>query len=443
MAPIDDYKRHAAAQLQLYRAQLLDGRSTGFLRAAAYRAYQIMIAQLQTPKYVLAYDVLPPEPKFGMRGAARWQLECQNKAGVELDPGSSSDSDTWLKKMQEYIDFRDQLLVNIPTQTRYTADKFNGIGYLRTPSPELPKVMNLVAAELVRWSTSQPFDAAFAAKPASQGYIDFLAERPDLIAMFRMAQALPGDFERFDIPVEVPTAIQSVELVIGLIPAVGNVVAVYEAYTGQNLFGYRLSDAERAIIAATVLLPIAGRFFKAGRVAYTEARLVRLYGRDASAWSRTILTGERIAGNPGALQKVIKAEEALRLTGKVDAALLQDAAKALLVLKGNAAASKPVEQAVIDLFRSISAEFPVLQSLDELALRRILQKGPNLSHIKGQMVEELLESQVVPWLSSRTGGFAFGLEVPAGKQLEFIPGHMIVRHLRLLLLPHLSSGLVS
>lgn len=59
-------------------------------------------------------------------------------------------------------------------------------------------------------------------------------------------------------------------------------------------------------------------------------------------------------------------------------------------------------------------------------MERILLKGPNLNHLKGQLLEELLESRIVPWLKQRWGGLALALDVPAGKELEFIPGYIIV-----------------
>ena len=66
-----------------------------------------------------------------------------------------------------------------------------------------------------------------------------------------------------------------------------------------------------------------------------------------------------------------------------------------------------------------------LRSLDVLSLERVLAKGPNVDHLKGQLLEELVESRLVPWLRTREGGFALGVTVPAGKKLEFIPGHLI------------------
>ena len=78
-----------------------------------------------------------------------------------------------------------------------------------------------------------------------------------------------------------------------------------------------------------------------------------------------------------------------------------------------------------DLFRDLSATHSELASLDALAIERVLAKGPNVDHLKGQLLEELVESRVVPWLRTRVGGFALGITVPAGKKLEFIPGHLI------------------
>jgi hypothetical protein len=65
-----------------------------------------------------------------------------------------------------------------------------------------------------------------------------------------------------------------------------------------------------------------------------------------------------------------------------------------------------------------------MSTLDEYAVRRILEKGPNVDHIKGQLLEELIESRLVPWLLDRSGSAALGFQF-TGKQLVFIPGHMI------------------
>jgi hypothetical protein len=84
-----------------------------------------------------------------------------------------------------------------------------------------------------------------------------------------------------------------------------------------------------------------------------------------------------------------------------------------------------VDSAVLDVFRELTQAHPTLKVLDEHAIGRVLAKGPNGDHLKGQVLEELIESRIVPWLSSREGGFALGITVPAGKKLEFIPGHLV------------------
>ena len=48
-----------------------------------------------------------------------------------------------------------------------------------------------------------------------------------------------------------------------------------------------------------------------------------------------------------------------------------------------------------------------------------------MDHIKGQLLEELLESYVLPMLRNRQAAFALGLKVPKGVTLEFVPGHLI------------------
>jgi hypothetical protein len=84
-----------------------------------------------------------------------------------------------------------------------------------------------------------------------------------------------------------------------------------------------------------------------------------------------------------------------------------------------------LDHAVTGLFRDLSAAYSELASLDALAIEQILTKGPNVDHLKGQLLEELVERRVVPWLRTRMGGFALGITVPTCKKLEFIPGHLI------------------
>jgi hypothetical protein len=110
----------------------------------------------------------------------------------------------------------------------------------------------------------------------------------------------------------------------------------------------------------------------------------------------------------------------------VTGSLAKEAADAVpRIAKGEASLTTTVDQAVTGLFRDLSGTHAELASLDVLAIERVLAKGPNVDHLKGQLLEELVESRIVPWLKTRVGGFALGITVPAGKKLEFIPGHLI------------------
>ena len=122
---------------------------------------------------------------------------------------------------------------------------------------------------------------------------------------------------------------------------------------------------------------------------------------------------------------VHEAEALVRVDRELGAALAKETASAIPALvRGPVAASSVVDQAVSDLFRELSQQHRILQSLDELAMRRILEKGPNVDHLKGQLLEELVESRVVPWLRDRAGAYALGIAT-GGKRLEFIPGHLV------------------
>ena len=65
--------------------------------------------------------------------------------------------------------------------------------------------------------------------------------------------------------VERPVMVEVVEIGISFIPYVGTAVALLEAATGRDLFGYALDPIDRGILAAGALLPFAARFVKGGK----------------------------------------------------------------------------------------------------------------------------------------------------------------------------------
>lgn len=355
------------------------------------------------------------------------------RASDELFPHLASDAAlaTYNRKWQEYLDLSLRIVQSPDMRYRSVVDRHRGRSYLIRENPLVPRIMQVIAHELMRWFDQYPVDREFYYRrwylswSAQAGLGLFLEERPDMVALLRIAQTLPLDVEISEIPVDRPAIVEAVELAIGLVPIVGSVVAAYEAYAGVDLFGYHLTDLERGILGASVLLPIAGRVAKGGRVLYSEARLVSMYGRDAAAWSRTLRASGQGSARAPALRVVEEAETAIRTQRSLNRTLAQNAATALpTIVRGSAAVSSTVDQAILDLFRQLSSRHRILRSLDEHALRRVLEKGPNVDHLKGQLLEEILESRIVPWLRDRAGSFALGVQT-GGKQLEFIPGHLI------------------
>lgn len=431
LRPYQDALRDAEVELQ---TKLANGRASASEIAVARRAWEIMASQLRSsPDSVLAYDRLPADSRTGFSGPQRWRLEVYQRANNELFPHLASDaaSDAYARKRMEYIDLGVQIVRSPDMRYRSVVDRHNGRSYLYRESPLVPRIMQVVATELVHWFDEYPIDREFYSRgwylrwSAQAGLGLFLEERPDIVALLRLAQTIPLDTEISEVPIERPLVVEATEIVIGLIPVVGNFVAAYEAYAGVDLFGYRLTDLERGILAASVLLPLAGRVVKSGRIIYSEARLVSMYGRDAAAWSRTIRAGGQATTSRPALRSIEEAERLIRTQRSIDRSLAQRVASDLpTVVRGTAPISSTVDQAVTDLFRRLSSQHRILSSLDELAMQRILQKGPNVDHLKGQLLEELLESRVVPWLRDRAGSFALGIQT-GGKRLEFIPGHLI------------------
>ncbi len=426
MAGIEAYKRALGQQETKLKLLLASGKGSAFEVALQRVTCEILRYEIGFPGSVLVWDKMGPDPTFGFTGPDRWVQSAWKKAADKINPNYGTDNE-YNRKLEEYLDLSIKILSWGRVRQEVIQDKQAGKQYLILgANPLVPKVMKVISTELMAWFKSQPRTKELLTLSAKAGLGTMLTERPDLATLLRIADTLPPDHETSDIPVDRPAMLEAVEFAIGLIPVVGSVVAAYEAWSGEDLFGYKLSDVERGILGASVLLPFAGRIVKGGRALYTESRLVKLYGRDAATWTRAMGASGRGYAERQALDAVGKAERALRLEKTVAKDVAKEAVDAVPVLtKGGAAVTTTADQAIVDLLRELQSAHPQLAALDELSLQRILAKGPNVDHLKGQLLEEVIESRLVPWLSSREGGFALGITVPAGKKLEFIPGHLI------------------
>ncbi|WP_405243170.1 pre-toxin TG domain-containing protein [Lentisalinibacter salinarum] len=371
---------------------------------------------------VRRWDLLsPPE-----MGAINWQRQTLELVSRRWRP-RDFDSAAYIRKQDEYIRLA-QTLAQRASRYRLIRDRANGIEYLVRENETTRRIVAEIQTALSDWFQQNHTRDGFFSRSAQWGLAAMLEERVDLVAALRAAQRLPLDSERFDVGVDRPAYVEAAELVIGIIPVVGNAVAAYEAYTGRDLFGYRLTAAERTILGAAVLLPVAGRLLKGGRALYSTSRMTRLYGRDAATWSRTMSAGQRLSSVPGAVRELNAAEQTIRRGGRVGTAsarrLGQAFNSARLSTRAPAAVSVSIPNAIRDAFSRLSSRHPILAELDDLALDRIVRAGPNADHMKGQLLEELLESRVVTWLRDPAGKAALGLEGIRG-EVHFVPGHLI------------------
>ena len=427
MSGIEPYKRAVAEQERKFRLAMAAGKASAFELALLRVTWEIMRDELMSaPKSVLVWDRMGADPKFGFKGPDRWVQASLQKASERISPQYGS-REQLARKYEEYLDLSLEILRWGQHKQGLIVDKQAGKQYLIFGAqPIVGEIMKLLSTELMAWLNAQPNTRILIESPARYGLATMLTERRDLATLLRVAETLPLDVEVSEVPVDRPAMVEAIEFAVGLIPVVGNIVAAYEAWSGNDLFGYKLSELERGILGASVLLPTAGRLVKGGRALYTEARLVSMYGRDAATWSKAIGASGRGLAERKALTAVETAERTLRIKKALGGAVAREAADAVPRLtKDIAAVATKVDQKVVELLKELRSAHPQLRVLDELSLERVLAKGPNVDHLKGQMLEELVESRVVPWLSTREGGFALGITVPTGKKLEFIPGHLI------------------
>ena len=374
------------------------------------------------PASLQAFESLPAEG--GLRGASLWHVKTARLAARPFE-AQQLDPDAWSRKNAEYMALAIQIR-QMPANPRVLIDRERGISYLVQENKEVREVLALIFVGLWVWFMTHYSDAGFMSQPATVGLTRMLEERQDLVTALRLAQQLPLDSQPMLIPINRPLAVEVVEAAVACIPVLGNTVAVCEVISGRDLFGYRLDDFDRAVIAAAVLIPVAARFVKGGRALYSAARLTRMYGGDAARWSKSLAVGERLAADSRALRAVSEGEAVLKGGARIDARLGAEIVSGLerLSLAGASSPSSSLAPTLSQTLKRLLESKPVLASLDELALKRVMDKGPGLNLMKGQLLEELLESRVAPWLRDPAGAGALGLPSPP-RGLEFVPGHMI------------------
>lgn len=423
-----DYKKAVDLAYESLLDHMADQTSSAVLVAILRDAWITMKAQLDKNSFY------PTELEAKKKGTAAiaWGKYWYEYFDKKYQP-YYYDTDAYSKKHEDYLDFILKQMDRLKNYKRYLIDRTNNVFYVQKFNDLAQEVGNLVLQELMPWSTAHRADPGYLKMSPEDGLTEMLIERQDLVVALREAQNLGMDTTKYNIPVykkDRPWYVDVVEIGVSFIPIVGSVVAAYEASTGRDLFGYSLDPLERGIIGATVLLPFAGRFAKQGKALYTASRMEKMYGRDAKVWSKMLASGESLNKNSQALRTLREAKQMIASQTEWSSQLVKDVNKVVgaeVKGMGQASLTVTVRKEVTEAMTKLSTKYKVLDDLDELALERIVAKGPNTDHLKGQLLEEMLEAKVVRWLQDPFAAKALGLPgtIRSHQELQFIPGHLV------------------
>jgi len=178
--------------------------------------------------------------------------------------------------------------------------KSMGVGYLIWGSERERRARDKIASAFLHDVIQRVTEPGFTSSSAKEDFAAWLRHNPERYQELLLAQAYP-DVEKYQIPIDIPAWQTAVEVGIGFIPIVGQVVGTYEVIAGEDLFGHPLSTTDRAILGAAILLPAAGKIFKVGRAAVTASAIARDYSlsaREADALFRA--TAQIRPASPGA-----------------------------------------------------------------------------------------------------------------------------------------------
>ncbi|MFF0234435.1 pre-toxin TG domain-containing protein [Micromonospora sp. NPDC005254] len=433
------YRRMLTSARVEFEAGMTGGRASAFELAVLRGGVAIMAEDLaRRPDSLAAYE---HRKEGGLSGPELWKVTARRQAAAPLRRRELT-PEAFTAKNNEYLALMRMLRERATMPTHLVVDRTRKRvllvqehdrasavpGSPVPPTPSVPDALDAIAATLAAWVMAHQGDDDFLTLPAAEGMSRMLAQRQDLLVTLRIAQQQPTDTNSFPLPVEHrPAVLEVVEFGIALIPVVGTAVAIFEAAFGYDIFGYELTEVDRCIIAAGVLLPFASRFVKGGRALYTAARMERLYGLGAARWSLALAAGEKVSEDVTGRLAISEARTLIAAGKKVDSALAARAVTALerMGVKRGSPRGMSIATYVADSLKKLVSGTAVLSELDHLALMRVVEKGPNINLMKGQLLEEFLEARIAAWLRDPAGARALGIHIPAPQTLEFIPGHMI------------------
>lgn len=406
-----------------FRNALCSGTATATQIAMARRTWELMNDDWTTKKDTVM-KIYGQPAALRLDGPERWEAGATEAARREVQY-EAIEPLRYFRQGQECDAYRRSMVTQYSKFFDVVRNEFSGMEFLLEANALTPELMAGLMAAYLDWFTVRTVTPANLEESPQAVFWDFLHAQSGYRDLFYLVQSLQPHSTPVQGEVVVPVEIEVLEGLISLFPLIGNVVAGYEVATGHNLFGYQLSPLQRTIMAATVLLPIAGRLFRGGRALYSESRMVALYGRDASFWGKALQAGARSVEQREASRILQRAEELVRVQRQLDGKLAADALAAIPKLVHSPGIVVSYAEAdVAVLFDKLAKQYPLFSKLDAAALQRVVGKA-DASQMQGILLEELAASHSIPWLRSRQGGFALGIKVPKNATLEFVPGHRL------------------
>jgi hypothetical protein len=177
------------------------------------------------------------------------------------------------RKLEEYDDWA--------RQVRDTSgERYRRVGreYLLTESFLREKSLEVLAAAVLDWAWTHTSDPDFLRKSPSEVALYLLAKKSALAQVVRLGQEARPHLDYTPMEEEAAPEELALELMVGLVPGVGELADAKAAATGYSFTGRRLSEEEKKLALLCVMLPfVSSRVLHAGEE--TLGRVALLTGR--------------------------------------------------------------------------------------------------------------------------------------------------------------------
>jgi hypothetical protein len=142
--------------------------------------------------------------------------------------------------------------------------RFRSVGreYLMTEHPLRQQTQDALTAAVLDWAFTHTQDPDFLSKSPSEVAVYLLAKNSVLLTAIELGQQAPPHLDYVPLPDETAATPEdlAIELLVGVVPLVGEAADLQSLMTGQSVTGRKLRKEEKLLAAVGVLLPfVSGR----------------------------------------------------------------------------------------------------------------------------------------------------------------------------------------